>query len=220
MIFLSILLWTLLNSFHFTLLVIWDLIQAKELYNFQDHADEVQSLAWQPNGKLLATQCKDRQLRVLDPRQSQLCNSTESHQGIKDSKLVWISNETIFTSGFNQERAREIALRDLRNLSTPLKNLTLDMSAGILIPLFDPDTNMCFLAGKGDRNIQFIELTNKDPFIIEGLKYSGEQTKGACLVPKRAMDVMQGEVNRVLQLCDSSVTPITWQVPRKVLKFA
>ena len=29
------------------------------------------------------------------------------------------------------------------------------------------------------------------------------------------MDVMQGEVNRVLQLCDSSVVPVTWQVPRK-----
>ena len=34
-------------------------------------------------------------------------------------------------------------------------------------------------------------------------------------MPKRAMDVMQGEVNRVLQLCDSSIVPITWQVPRK-----
>ena len=49
-------------------LVIWDLIQAKELYNFQDHEDEVQSLAWQHSGQLLATQCKDRQLRILDPR--------------------------------------------------------------------------------------------------------------------------------------------------------
>jgi coronin-7 len=96
--------------------------------------------------------------------------------------------------------------------------MSLDMSAGILMPLFDADTNMCFLAGKGDRNVQFIEFTDKEPFIIEGLKYSGEQTKGACLVPKRAMDVMQGEVNRVLQLCDSSVCPITWQVPRKVIK--
>lgn len=75
---------------------------------------------------------------------------------------------------------------------------------------------MCFLCGKGDRNIQFIEISENDPYILEGLKYSGDQTKGACLVPKRAMDVMQGEVNRVLQLCDSSIVPVTWQVPRKV----
>ena len=64
--------------------------------------------------------------------------------------------------------------------------------------------------------MQFIELTDKEPFFVEGLKYSGEQTKGACLVPKRAMDVMNAEVNRVLQLCGSSIVPITWQVPRKV----
>lgn len=60
-----------------------------------------------------------------------------------------------------------------------------------------------------------LQITNSDPFIVECLKYSGDQTKGACLVPKRAMDVMQAEVNRVLQLCDSSIVPITWQVPRK-----
>ena len=74
---------------------------------------------------------------------------------------------------------------------------------------------MCLLCGKGDRNIQFVEITNTDPYIIEGLKYSGELTRGACLVPKRAMNVMQGEVNRVLQLCSSSIVPVTWQVPRK-----
>ena len=101
-------------------------------------------------------------------------------------------------------------------LGTPQANMELDLSSGILVPLYDPDTNMCFLSGKGDRNIQFIELTDQKPFIVEGLRYSGEQTKGACLVPKRAMNVMEGEVNRVLQLCGSSIVPITWQVPRKV----
>jgi coronin-7 len=198
-------------------LVVWDLIQAKELFNYQDHDDEIQSVAWQHNGKLLATQSKDKQLRILDPRSGKCVVQCESHQGIKDSKVVWIngSGNRLFTTGFSGDRRREITIRDLRNLDAPQQNLTLDSSAGILIPLYDPDTNMCFLAGKGDRNVQFIELSDKEPFIIEGLKYSGEQTKGACLVPKRVLDVMQGEVNRVLQLCDSSIVPITWQVPRK-----
>ena len=47
---------------------------------------------------------------------------------------------------------------------------------------------------------------------MEGLRYTGEQIKGACLVPKRALDVMSGEVNRVLQMANSSIIPITWQV--------
>src|SRR5436190_1775430 len=53
-------------------------------------------------------------------------------------------------------------------------------------------------------------------YMVEGIRHSGEQTKGACLVPKRALSVMQAEVNRVLQLTSSSVIPIMYQVPRKV----
>ena len=83
------------------------------------------------------------------------------------------------------------------------------------------------------RYIQFVEIADKDPWFVEGLRYTGEQIKvlflsflfqitletlllqGACLVPKRALNVMTGEVNRVLQLANTSIIPITWQVPRK-----
>lgn len=77
---------------------------------------------------------------------------------------------------------------------------------------------MLFLAGKGDTSIMYMEVTNRDPYLIEGLRHNGEQTKGACLVPKRALNVMQGEVNRILQLTSSMVIPIMYQVPRKVSK--
>lgn len=63
-----------------------------------------------------------------------------------------------------------------------------------------------------------MEVTDKEPFLIEGIRHSGEQTKGACLVPKRALNVMQGEVNRILQLTSNSVIPITYQVPRKTYR--
>ena len=36
--------------------------------------------------------------------------------------------------------------------------MELDVSAGILVPLYDPDTKMVFLTGKGDRYIQFVEV--------------------------------------------------------------
>ena len=84
------------------------------------------------------------------------------------------------------------------------------------MPLFDPDTNMLFLAGKGDITIMYMEVLDREPFLVEGIRHSGEQTKGACLVPKRALAVMQAEVNRLLQLTSSSVIPIMYQVPRKV----
>ncbi len=96
----------ILASTSFDSLVIWDLIQAKELYAFAEHDDEVQSVAWQHStGKLLATQSRDRKLRILDPRQGKCVASCDSHQGMKDSKVVWINGaneDRIFTSGFSQ----------------------------------------------------------------------------------------------------------------------
>jgi hypothetical protein len=61
-------------------------------------------------------------------------------------------------------------------------------------------TGMLYFAGKGDRSIQFVEVTEREPWFVEGLRYTGEQIKGSCLVPKRAMDVMQCEVGIDLSL--------------------
>ena len=62
-----------------------------------------------------------------------------------------VGDNRVLTSGFGSDRARELILRDIRNLSCPQKALSLDVSSGILVPLYDPDINMIFLSGKGDR---------------------------------------------------------------------
>lgn len=79
-------------------------------------------------------------------------------------------------------------------------------------------SNFCPL-WSGDTTIGYMEVLDKEPYLTEGIRHSGEQTKGACLVPKRALNVMQGEVNRILQLTSSSVIPITYQVPRKTYRY-
>lgn len=185
-----------------------------------EHPDVIQSLSWKQDGTVLATSCKDKMVRVIDPRSPVPIQLTAaSHQSIKDSRVVWMGNQQrIITTGFDAARLRQIIIRDLRNFSVPEKTLELDCSTGILMPLYDPDTNMLFLAGKGDTTIAYMEVTDKDPHFIEGLRHNGEQTKGACLVPKRALRVMEGEVNRIMQLTSNSVIPIMYQVPRKTYR--
>ncbi|XP_050355413.1 coronin-7 isoform X1 [Nymphalis io] len=196
---------------------LWDLTTQKEAFVNKDHTEVIQSTSWKKDGKLVATSCKDKKVRILDPRaDSPVLGVANSHQNIKDSRLVWLGDtDRILTTGFDSARLRQIMIRDIRNLSQTQKTLELDCSTGVLMPLFDPDTNMLFLAGKGDTTILYMELSEREPYLIEGLRHSGEQTKGACLVPKRALRVMEGEVNRVLQLAGSSVVPIMYQVPRK-----
>ena len=142
-----------------------------EVWQWAGHGDQVQAAAWSPQGASLATQSKDKTLRVFDPRYTLLYSSLEiciyndvhsrsssgpvqetaSHAGMKDSKVVWVGEGRVLTSGFGADRARELIIRDTRNISSPQKVLSLDVSSGILMPLHDPDTNMVFLCGKGDR---------------------------------------------------------------------
>ncbi|XP_014609969.1 PREDICTED: coronin-7 isoform X5 [Polistes canadensis] len=210
----------LLTTASYTTLTLWDVLSQQELFSNSDHTEVIQSLSWKQDGTILATSCKDKQVRIIDPRASTcVVNSCSSHMSIKDSRIVWLNNsDRILTTGFDAARLRQVYIRDLRHLNEPVKTLELDCSTGILMPLFDPDTNMLFLAGKGDTTIMYMEVTDKDPYLVEGIRHSGEQTKGVCLVPKRALNVMQAEVNRLLQLTSNMVIPIMYQVPRKTYR--
>ena len=42
-------------------------------------------------------------------------------------------------------------MRAQENLEKPLTQQELDTSNGVLFPIYDPDTNLVFLAGKGTR---------------------------------------------------------------------
>ncbi|CAH1716526.1 unnamed protein product [Chironomus riparius] len=196
---------------------LWDLTEEKEIFTNGDHPEIIQSLSWKGDGTVFATNSKDKMVRIVDPRSnSPISIGANSHQNIKDSRVVWLGDQQkILTTGFDSNRLRQVMIRDLRSFSTPEKTLELEQSTGILIPLYDPDTNMLFLAGKGDITINFLEVTDRDPYLIEGIRHTGEQTKGACFIPKRSLRVMEGEVNRVMQLTSNSVIPIMYQVPRK-----
>ncbi|XP_039310008.1 coronin-7 isoform X3 [Solenopsis invicta] len=209
----------LLTTASFTNLSLWDVLSQQELFSNSDHTEVIQCVSWKEDGTVLATACKDKQLRIIDPRASTcIVNSCSSHQSIKDSRIVWLNGDRLLTTGFDAARLRQVYIRDLRHLSEPVKTLELDCSTGILMPLFDSDTNMLFLAGKGDTTIMYMEVTDRDPYLVEGIRHSGDQTKGVCLVPKRALNVMQAEVNRLLQLTSNMVIPIMYQVPRKTYR--
>lgn len=87
--------------------LIWKLFVAGN----SEHSDVVQSVSWKRDGRLVITSCKDKQLRVIDPRSSkhQVTQSTSSHQSIKDSRVVWLGDSNrILTTGFDSVSIRGI----------------------------------------------------------------------------------------------------------------
>ena len=68
------------------------------------HCDQVQSVAWQWEGQLLASTAKDKTLRVWDPRSGEAAMEAESHEGVKDSKVSIHQSEATVTQILTNQR--------------------------------------------------------------------------------------------------------------------
>uniref|UniRef100_A0A8C5V9P4 Coronin n=1 Tax=Microcebus murinus TaxID=30608 RepID=A0A8C5V9P4_MICMU len=186
------------------------------------HGDLVQSAVWSRDGALVGTACKDKQLRIFDPRaKPQASQSTQAHENSRDSRLAWTdTQEHLVSTGFNQMREREVKLWDTRLFSSALASLTLDTSPGSLVPLLDPDSRLLVLAGKGESQLYCYEVAPQQPALSPVTQCVLESVlRGAALVPRRALAVMGCEVLRVLQLSDTAIVPISYHVPRKAVEF-
>ncbi|KAM3597362.1 uncharacterized protein V6R79_003588 [Siganus canaliculatus] len=198
--------------------LIWDVSrQDSPLAVLEQHGDQLQSLSWKQDGSLLASSCKDKMLRVFDPRaQLTPVQSAKSLDSNKDSRILWTKDNFLVTTGFDMMRNREAKLWDSRKLSSSIGSASLGTSSGILIPLFDDDTGLLALAGVGDTVIDCFEISTSEPFLSQVSHCRTDtSTRGVAMVPKLALDVMSCEVMRVLQLTDDCIVPISYQVPRK-----
>ncbi|XP_061568464.1 coronin-7 [Cololabis saira] len=198
--------------------LIWDTSRKDApLAALEQHGDQMQSLSWKQDGSLLASSCKDKMLRVFDPRaQLTPVQSAKSLQSNKDSRIMWAKDDLLVTTGFDTMRSREVRLWDSRKLNSSIGSVSLGTSSGMLIPLFDEDTALLLLTGMGEAVIDCFELSSSEPFFTQVSHcLTDASTRGVAMVPKHALDVMSCEVMRVLQLTDSCIVPVSYQVPRK-----
>ncbi|XP_046724848.1 coronin-2A isoform X3 [Silurus meridionalis] len=129
------------------------------------HTDLVMSVSFSEDGSRIATTCRDRRVRILEPRTGhtlqESCNA--SHKAIK---TLFLSNvNLLLTTGTSKWNQRQFALWDLDDLSEPLLEEDVDGGSGVLFPFYDPDTHMLYLAGKGDGNIRYYEVSVEKPYI-------------------------------------------------------
>ncbi|KCV68362.1 hypothetical protein H696_05278 [Fonticula alba] len=181
------------------------------------HTDLINSIDFNYNGNLMVTSCRDKQLRIFDVRSGKLVQQTESHQGVKGSRCLWLGDSNkIATTGFSRASDRQMAIRDVNDLDNPIYSDNLDTSAGMLMPFYDEDCHILYLAGKGDTTIRYFEVTDEKPHIHHISNYSGsDPSRGVAFVPKRAVNVNEVEIGRAYRLTTSFIEPISFKVPRK-----
>lgn len=113
------------------------------------HGDAIQGLAFNAAGNLLVTTCRDRKIRLFDPRAGgDPVRVTEGHAGIKGARVVWMGEKDTFaTTGFSKMSDRQVGIWDAGSLNNT-KMVSLDQSAGVTMPFWS-DNGILFLAGKG-----------------------------------------------------------------------
>ncbi|XP_048827768.1 coronin-2A-like isoform X1 [Brienomyrus brachyistius] len=182
------------------------------------HTDVVLSMAFNTDGSRLATTCKDKKVRVIEPRTGTLLQeaSCKSH---KANKVLYLGNvKMLLSTGSSCWNQRQIALWDQDDLSAPLLEEDLDGSSGVIFPFYDSDTHMLYLAGKGDGTIRYYDISLEKPYMQFLNEYrSSLPQKGLGVMPKRGLDVCSCEVFRFYRLVTtkSLIEMLSMIVPRR-----
>merc|ERR1712137_1269363 len=196
---------------------VWDIEKGEARSTVSGHSDIIQSVDWNYDGSLIATTSKDKKIRVIDPRGGNITGEASGHPGVKGSRCIWLGERgTIFNVGFSRSSDRTYSILDPRKLDTPIVQANIDTSSGILMPFYDNDTGLLFLAGKGDGNIRYFEIDDSKPWIHYVSDYKSNTPQlGMAMRPKTACDVSSCEVVSMIKATKTALEPIHFCVPRK-----
>jgi len=196
---------------------VWDIEKGKDVLSVDaQHTDIIQSSEWNRNGSLLVTSCKDKKVRIIDPRQNNIVAEFEGHQGIKGSRVIFLGMDKLLSCGFSRTSEREFAVWDARNFGTRLAVNSIDSASGLLMPFYDEDTKVLFLGGKGDGNIRYYEIVDdaNQYYFLSEFKTATPQ-RGLCTLPKRSVNTSECEIVKMLKVSTKMIEPVSFQVPRK-----
>ncbi|NWH37664.1 CORO6 protein, partial [Chloropsis hardwickii] len=200
------------------LVILWNVGTGEMLLALDDmHTDLIYNVGWNRNGSLLVTTCKDKKVRVIDPRKQQiLAEKTKPHDGTRPIRAIFVADGKIFTTGFSRMSERQLGLWDLNNFEEPIALQEMDTSNGVLLPFYDADSSIVYLCGKGDSSIRYFEITDEAPYVHYLNTYSSkEPQRGMGFMPKRGLDVSKCEIARFFKLHERKCEPIVMTVPRK-----
>lgn len=114
-------------------LKLWDVIKSSSNLTLK-HPDIIQSLSFNRDGNSLVTTCRDKRIRIWDPRMGKVAQEAPGHAGAKNSRSVYINGDRVATAGFGKMSDRQLGLWDVKNLTEPLGGFTnLDQSAGVIM---------------------------------------------------------------------------------------
>lgn len=195
---------------------LWDISTQQDRLTLKGFEDLFISSSWNFAGNRVATTSKDRVLRIWDARQESVAQSGPDIGGMLGTKVAWHGKEDkVILVGFDKNSERTIQIVDLKKIDSPIASLRIDNSSSVLTPIFDSDTGVLMLWGKGDTSYKFFEINNEGPMIhaLTDHQTSVPQV-GVAFLHKTTVNVKEVEIARTYKLTQNTIEPITFTVPR------
>ncbi|KIR37980.1 actin cross-linking [Cryptococcus deuterogattii 99/473] len=185
----------------------WDLSKGEEVKVVDLPAPSVYRLAFSPAGDKVAIGTKDGRLVVFDPRDPETVSSGKAHDSPRSFQISWIDDNHIVSVGFSRGSQRKILLYRLPSSAggeiTTISSVTIDVSPSVLFPVYDSDTSILYVWGKGERVIQAYEIhpdDDREP-IAKLSGFTGDSPQIATIfLPKRMVDMKKVEIAKALRL--------------------
>ncbi|KAK3514492.1 hypothetical protein QTP70_018673, partial [Hemibagrus guttatus] len=199
------------------MIMIWNVATGEALIMLEDmHPDVIFSACWNRNGSLICTACKDKKVNKCVHVCVCVSEKDKAHEGARPIRAIFLSDGNVFTTGFSRMSERQLALWNPQYMEEPITVHEMDTSNGVLLPFYDPDTNVVYLCGKGDSSIRYFEITEEAPYVHYLNTFTTkEPQRGMGYMPKRGLDVNKCEIARFYKLHERKCEPIIMTVPRK-----
>lgn len=78
---------------------IWNVGTGEILVHIDCHPDIVYSACWDWDGSKLVTTCKDKKIRIINPRTGEVESEAPCHDGSKATQAIFLRHGLIFTTG-------------------------------------------------------------------------------------------------------------------------
>lgn len=198
-------------------LLLWNVGTGEALLEVAGHPDQIWSICFNYDGSRFVTTCKDKKIRVIDSHTGEVLHQGNGHEGVKPQRAIFLRDGRIFTTGFTKRSERLYALRSPEHLDEPIIQEELDTSNGVLFPLYDEDTGLVYLAGKGDCAIRYYEVNNEYPFVHYINTYTtSEPQRGIAFMPKLGINSNENETARIYKVTTKGIVEeLQFFVPRK-----
>lgn len=200
---------------------VWDLSDFSEIGALEGHNDQILCLSWHPDGKYLATYCRDKQIRIYDPvNDVEPMKEGTGPSVTRGARVTWCgpkNNWLVVSTVSGSGRNLFVYNEDLK-LLTNTDNL--DTSPSVLSLHYDEASCTLFATGKGDSIIYAFEVHEKEPYLHPlSHVYMGKQHQAVSFLRKDIIDVRKIEFARAARLNKSHIELISLTVPRVKMEY-